>query len=235
MHGGITSIKLEVIVTNAEEARLAAAAGADRLELVSAMDRGGLTPDLRTVEAVVAAVSIPIHAIVRIHDRGFVYDSHEHMRHVEDARRIGQLGVAAIVFGALDDNGMPDLASVREVAGAAKKSVTFHRAFDESTDMRAAYDLLACEVSIARVLTSGQARTAWEGRTLLRDLVDRHGPKVLPGGGITIENAGDLVRETHVDEVHVGSGARTGARLDPQKIERLRSEINMPYSWQRSS
>ncbi|MGZ3499167.1 MAG: copper homeostasis protein CutC, partial [Vulcanimicrobiaceae bacterium] len=49
----MTSIKLEVIVTNAEEARLAAAAGADRLELVSAMDRGGLTPDLRTVEAVV--------------------------------------------------------------------------------------------------------------------------------------------------------------------------------------
>lgn len=225
-------IKLEVIVTSAEEARVAAAAGADRLELVCEIERGGLTPGLRTVEAVVSTVSIPVHAMVRVHDRGFVYDEYEHHRQVEDAARIGELGVAAIVYGALDSRRMPDLAALREVAAAAKKPITFHRAFDECADARAAYAELAQEPAVVRVLSSGGARSAWEGRGLLRTLIEGRGPAVLPGGGVTIENAAALVRETRAREIHVGGCVRTAGRLDPKKIERLLREIKVPISWQ---
>jgi copper homeostasis protein len=223
---------LEVIVTSVDEARLAAASGADRLELIAAFELGGLTPDLRTVEAVVGAVSIPVHAIVRGHDRGFTYDARTHAQHVEDATAIGALGVAAIVFGALDNNGTPDLQRVREIADAAQKRVTFHRAFDEAADFRAAYDMLAREPAIARVLTSGGAKTAWDGRVLLSDLAARQGPIVLAGGGIDLENTHDLVRETQVRELHVGTGARSAGKLDPQKIERLLSLL--PHRRQRA-
>ena len=51
------SVLLEVIATTVADARLAAQAGADRLELVTAMGEGGLTPSVGLIEAVVAAVA----------------------------------------------------------------------------------------------------------------------------------------------------------------------------------
>ncbi len=66
-------VLLEVIATTVADARLAARAGADRLELITAMGEGGLTPSLGLIEAVVAAVDIPVNVIVRPHSRSFVY------------------------------------------------------------------------------------------------------------------------------------------------------------------
>jgi copper homeostasis protein len=51
------SVLLEVIATTVADARLAAQAGADRLELVTAMGEGGLTPSIGLIEAVVDAVT----------------------------------------------------------------------------------------------------------------------------------------------------------------------------------
>ena len=45
------SALLEVIATTVADARLAAQAGANRLELVTAMGEGGLTPSLGLIEA----------------------------------------------------------------------------------------------------------------------------------------------------------------------------------------
>ena len=54
------SVLLEVIATTVADARLAAQAGANRLELVTAMGEGGLTPSVGLIEAVVAAVENPL-------------------------------------------------------------------------------------------------------------------------------------------------------------------------------
>ena len=85
------SVLLEVIATTVADARLAAQAGANRLELVTAMGEGGLTPSLGLIEAVVAAVTIPVNVIVRPHSRSFVYDADDYARHAARRAR-GQSG-----------------------------------------------------------------------------------------------------------------------------------------------
>ncbi len=213
---------LEVIVTDAHEARVAADAGADRLELVAAFERGGLTPALAIVEAVVAAVTIPVHVMLRPRDDSFCYSRDERVHLCAMASKIAAAGAAAIVFGALDTHGRVDMACVADVAARAMLPLTFHRAFDEARDPDEAYAALATLPAITRVLTSGQAPDAWAGRDVLRRLVAAGtAPIVLAGAGIHAENVVTVVHATGVREVHVGNGARTAGRIDPQKISQL--------------
>jgi copper homeostasis protein len=212
---------LEVIVTDEREAALAQRAGANRVELVTARERGGLTPDFATVERVVAAVTIPVHVIVRPHDSGFVYDMRARNAIVHDARRLGKLGAAALVVGGLDVKGNIDRDLLAAIADASDLPFTFHRAFDETIEPLKAYDELVDAPNVVRVLTSGAAASAWEGRALLQTLTQRSGLVVLAGGGITPHNAADIVRATGVRELHVGSGARSGGELDARAIDRL--------------
>ena len=55
-----------------------------------------------------------------------------------------------------------------------------------------------------RVLTSGGAPTAWAGRDTLRHLVEQAAGRIgiLPGAGVTPENAADILRATGACEIH---------------------------------
>jgi copper homeostasis protein len=217
---------LEIIVTGADEAVAAERAGATQLELVADRERGGLTPLPAVIEGVVRAVAIPVHVIVRPHDDGFQYDAPTRATMVDDARRAASLGAAAIVIGALDANRDVELELLCGVHDAARLPITFHRAFDDTRDLFEAYDALARASGVTRVLTSGSARSAWEGRATLQLLHRRDGPSILAGGGITADNVADLLHATGIREVHVGSGARTGSRLNPSAIERIAQTLN---------
>lgn len=48
------TILLEVIATTLEDARIAAAAGADRIELIASQEEGGLTPSLDLIQQITA-------------------------------------------------------------------------------------------------------------------------------------------------------------------------------------
>jgi copper homeostasis protein len=215
-------VLLEIIVTDADEARVAEDAGANRLELVAAFERGGLTPPLTTVAEVVRAVSIPVHVMLRPHDRGFCYTLDEQAQNCAMAVRLRDAGAAALVFGALDRAGYVDLESVAAIASHAATPLTFHRAFDEAREPDDAYARLATLPAITRVLTSGQAADAWNGRDLLRRLIAQGGlPTVLVGAGISESNVVALIAQTRASEIHVGNGARTNGAIDARKIERL--------------
>ena len=58
-------IVLEVIVESVADAREAARGGADRLEVVRALELGGLTPPLTLVREIAEAVSLPLRVMVR--------------------------------------------------------------------------------------------------------------------------------------------------------------------------
>ena len=216
---------LEVIVTNAQEARLAEHAGASRVELVTERERGGLTPDERTVAEVIASISIPVHVMLRPRTGSYAYDESEREDLLRGSERLTELGAAAIVFGALDLHGDVDRTLMEEIC-ARSRSVTFHRAFDHARDYGAAYSLLALLPGVDRILTSGGAASAWDGRNVLRSLKDDTGPILLAGGGITLETVTAIVAASGVHEIHIGGGARTGGVLDPYKIERF-AEILM--------
>ena len=219
---------LEVLVTGAEEAAAAQRAGATRLELVKHPERDGLTPDPRVIAEVTRAVSIPVHVIVRPHGEGFVYGAVERKQILADAARARDLGAAAIVFGALDDRGRIDVDFVREVVAVSRLPMTFHRAFDVLHDLIAGHATLASIDGVERVLTSGGASTAWEGRFRLRQLNRAvSGPQILGGGRIAADSLLRLVTFTGLREIHAGSGARSGGSIDPEKIAALATLLRL--------
>ncbi len=71
------SIKLEVALASVEDARIAAENGADRLELNTSLEEGGLTPSLGTLIHVKAAVEIPVMVMIRSRRSGFCYTASE--------------------------------------------------------------------------------------------------------------------------------------------------------------
>lgn len=58
-------MKIEVITLNEKDTMQAQRLGADRVELVSAMQEGGLTPSFGTIKRVLEHAHIPVQIMVR--------------------------------------------------------------------------------------------------------------------------------------------------------------------------
>ena len=92
---------LEIIATCVDDAITAEQNGADRLELITAITEGGLTPGIGLVEEVVKAVQIPVHVMVRPHSRSFVYNEHDIATMIAEVKAIRKAGAAGVVIGML--------------------------------------------------------------------------------------------------------------------------------------
>jgi len=68
---------LEIIVLNPEDAKIAEEAGADRVELISAPELGGLTPSYGMIKEVAQSVAIPVNVMIRPYARSFQYSVSE--------------------------------------------------------------------------------------------------------------------------------------------------------------
>ena len=228
------SILLEVIATTVADARLAHRAGADRIELVTAMGEGGLTPSVGLIEAVVSAVAIPVNVIVRPHSRSFMYDADDYAVMLRDVRAVKAAGANGIVIGMLNaDRGIDREGLARAIDAADGLAITFHRAFDETRDLHEALDVLLGFDAVTNVLTSGGKPSALHAQETLRELVRQAGDShctVLAGAGLTIDAIAGFVRTTQVEAVHFGSGVRVDgnglAPVDPDKVARVRALLN---------
>jgi copper homeostasis protein len=238
-------ITLEVAVTSADEAATAVAAGADRLELSAALDVGGVTPSPGAFLELRAAVPDgPTYVLLRPRPGGFVYSDRELSTLSRDADWFLSHGAAGVVVGILTPAGGIDHARCRELVCRANGKAVFHRAFDFLPDPAAALDELI-DLRFQRVLTSGGAATAIDGRARLAELVhhaaDRIG--ILPAGGITPENVAALLRATGCDQVHaslrsaaadptLAASPAVAARMggttttDPALVRRLREQAD---------
>lgn len=212
---------LEIAVTTLPEAIAAAQGGADSVELSYDLRRGGLTPSLDLVTQVLTAVEIDVHVIVRPTDRDFVYTPAEIDLILHQAREIAALDVTGLVFGAHTSAGTLEIDLIRRVAEAAGKPVTLHRALDSAASPEDGLRQLIGV--IPRVLTSGPAATAWEGRHTLRRWVDQFGQHFdfIAAGTIRLEHIAELAQVTGVSGCHVGSGAYRGGQVDAEQVQRL--------------
>ncbi len=186
--GPVTRPALEIAVTSAAGARTALGHGADRLELCTALELGGLTPSAALVEAV-AAVGLPVQVLVRCRPGDFVYDTEETALMVAEVRSVIASGTSGVVVGALTADGSLDTAAVTRLAAAAHGvgrpvEVTLHRAIDQAADPVATAALLPA-LGLTRVLTSGGAPTAAQGLARLAAMVEAApGVQVMAGGGV---------------------------------------------------
>jgi len=200
---------IEACVTSLAEVEATLEAGADRIELCRELESGGLTPDLQLIGRVRDACPRPLFILVRPHAQSFRANATVMEKMLQEIEEVRALGVDGIVVAALTHTREIDVVAIRELVSAANDlPVTFHRAFDHVPDRTQALERLI-EAGVARVLTSGGAATAWEGRDALRTLVDQAGERisVLAGGAIRAGHVEALLRHTGVTEVHARAAA----------------------------
>lgn len=156
----MSRVLLEVCVETVADAVAAERGGADRLELCSALDLGGLTPTLGLYLAVREVVRLPVLVMLRLRPGGFVYKADELKVMLRDQQLFRPHGPDGFVFGPL----LPDGAVDREATGrlwdgCGESESVFHRAFDETADPDRTVEVLV-DLRITRILTSGGAETA---------------------------------------------------------------------------
>src|SRR4051794_35655447 len=133
---------LEIAVTTASAAAAALAGGADRVELCTALEIGGVTPS-QTVLQGTPEGGIGPHLLGRARAGDFVYDTDEIAQMAREAAIVTAQGAAGVVVGALRPDGRLDLDAIARIVGAARTvrpdvAVTVHRAVDAGIDPVAA-------------------------------------------------------------------------------------------------
>lgn len=226
---------LEIIVCSVEDAIAAEAGGADRLEVISHYEVGGLTPPLEMVKEIAARVSIPLRVMVRESEPFEVYDGLEIERLCEAASKFAKVGVDGLVLGFLlygEHGAILDLDLLERVLlSAPRLKATFHRAIEELPNPAYAIEQLKSYPQIDRVLTSGGGGKAW--RDKVKDfamLQEKAQPEIeiLVGGGTDAEVI-RLLKPAGIREFHVGKAVREGERLDgvvlAEKVRELKQLI----------
>ena len=203
---------IECCCTSVGEVTEAVAGGASRIELCENLEVGGITPSSRLIRQVLDVCPLPVNVLVRPRGGDFVFSEEEEEQMKQDIRNCKELGVNGVVIGALLGDGSIDTAMMRRLIQAARPlSVTFHRAFDCCKDpFRALEDVIA--LGCDRLLTSGLAASAYEGRELIARLVSLAGDRIviMPGAGIRPSNIAEIEKGTCAPEYHGSAHSKRG-------------------------
>lgn len=198
-------VLLEICCGSIDDAIETEKGGADRVELCSALFLGGLTPSLGTIQEAKKRLGIPIMVMVRPRAGGFAYSEAELATMERDTAVAVENGADGVVFGILQSDGSIDAARCRRIRQLiGKRQAVFHRAFDVTPDPFEALEELV-DLGITRVLTSGQKDSVPEGVELIKQLIERAGNRIeiLPGGGIQVWNAKEIVERTGCRQMHL--------------------------------
>ena len=202
----LPTVQLEIAVHTIQSAVAAQNGGATRVELFSNPLEGGVTPSPGTIGAVRDKLTVELHVMIRPRGGDFHYDEMEFTAMREDIAQARRFGANGVVFGIVNLDGTIDRERTRELVESSRgMSVTFHRAFDVCQNLPNALEtLISCGVD--RILTSGGEATALEGCSAIANLVIQGANRiaVMAGGGISPENAREIVEKTGVREIHAG-------------------------------
>ncbi|MFC4386657.1 copper homeostasis protein CutC [Gracilibacillus marinus] len=211
---------IEAIVENVEDAVKAEAAGIDRLELVSSIDRDGLTPTIAVTKQIIEQVTIPVQVMIRPHDNGFCNSDRDVEEILKSMEEMFEIGATRFVVGGLkEDFSIDDKLIEKIIAHYPSVNLTFHRAIDFAVDIKQAYHTLSMyKDNIKRILTSGGAPNCEEGMDTLQELVqlseETNGPIIMPGAGISPTNFRTIHEKVRAKEYHFGKGVRVHQSLD---------------------
>lgn len=196
---------LEACIESLEKAVAAERRGAHRIELCSALDQDGLTPSRELIVACKRKLAIPLMVMIRPRGGDFVYPDAELAQMESDIAFCKQVAVDGVVLGLLTAERCIDLENTERLVRAAKPlDVTFHKAIDASGDVIESFRQLNRIDGVTRVLTSGGAATAWEGREALKAMHDLPGRcvRIIAAGRLLPENRERLAEYTGISELH---------------------------------
>lgn len=210
---------LEIAANSYRSCIAAQQGGADRIELFENLGEGGCTPSFGMLKQVKENISIPVYVMIRPRGGDFLYSNDEFEIMKNDIEICKQLGFPGVVFGILNREGEIDMErnqTLLKLAGPMK--ATFHRAFDRTNDMFHSIRSLI-ELGFERVLTSGGEPDVTQGKENIRRLQQEHGQQIIimPGCGVTPENARDVVNYCGVSEIHATAKGKVISAMNHQK------------------
>jgi copper homeostasis protein len=203
---------LQVVVVQPGDCAGAAGGGADRLELVAQPEKGGMTPDLATIDSVRAATALPLRVRLRLRE-DWTSTGGELSRLVGLARTLTDAGVDGFTLGFVAPDLEVDLSLTEALAeGLDGAPWVFHRAFDQVLNRLRAYRDLIGLPGLDGILTAGSARGVEFGLDELCAEATRDATVaglVIAGGGLRPEDVPWLAR-AGVRGFHVGQSVRPG-------------------------
>ncbi|NDV96677.1 copper homeostasis protein CutC [Dysgonomonas sp. 521] len=226
-------IAAEVCANSVQSAIEAQKGGAARVELCDNLEEGGTTPSLSQIELTRKYLNIRVNIIIRPRGGDFLYDDLEFEIMKKDIHHCGQAKCDGVVFGILNADGSVDKQRNKELVTIAHQygmSTTFHRAFDRAVNLSESLeDIIG--LGFDRVLTSGGMKNAPDGKEILRKLIGQADDRIIimPGGGITENNIGDLVRATGLKEFHGSFRSRYRGKME--YISDTFNDIDEEYSF----
>jgi copper homeostasis protein len=223
-------IVFEICAETLEACLAALPSGADRIELCTSLDVGGLTPAHSLIAQAVKQSGVPVHVLVRPRDGGYNYSDAEFDLICADVLECRSLGASGVVIGVLQADGRVDKKRTTALVKlAAPLEVTFHRAFDATADIdEALEDVIAC--GCHRILTSGGAPDVLTGAEKLASLVAQAAGRIdiALGGGLRLENAQEVRRITGASHYHSSVGYSPDASpVDANLVEKIRALVQV--------
>ncbi|WP_276088346.1 copper homeostasis protein CutC [Pedobacter sp. JY14-1] len=200
-------ITMEVCANSLRSAFAAQEGGAVRVELCDNLPEGGTTPSYAQIKMAVKSLRIQVYPIIRPRGGDFLYNELEFELMKEDVRVCRELGCQGIVIGILKADGSVDSERCAELIGlAGNMGVTFHRAFDMSSDLNKALEDII-DLGCERILSSGGEASAWKGSAVLYDLVKQAAGRIsiMPGAGISTGNIKEIISHTGSTEFHASA------------------------------
>jgi len=198
-------ITLEVCVDNVDGLAAAISGGADRIELCSALEIGGLTPSAGLLRAA-ASSPVPVVAMIRPRGGDFCFNAADMQLMLAEIDAVADAGLQGVVLGASLPDGELAPHTLDKLVRHAKDQglrCTLHRAIDLCPDLAQAIRI-AIDLGFERVLTSGGARKAPEGLDGLKRCFDAAAGRiaVMPGAGIDATNVDLLRKNLSLTDVH---------------------------------
>lgn len=179
----------EACVGNINEALRAEYLGADRLELCENLLVGGTTPSAGFIAIAKKILKIPIMVLIRPRGGDFVYSANEIEIMKRDIEVCKEICVHGVVIGTLTKEHSIDIDLTNDLLSLARPmKVTFHKAIDYTSNIIEEFKKLL-KTDVDRMLTSGGAETAFEGKQVLNELVK------ISEGKIKIISAGKVMQD----------------------------------------
>ncbi|WP_425448268.1 copper homeostasis protein CutC [Dethiothermospora halolimnae] len=215
---------LEVCVDSYTSMSIAKDAGADRIELCSALNIGGLTPSYGLMKQAKEIEDIEVFVMIRPRSGDFLYDDNEFEAMKNDIKLAKKMEFDGIVTGILLRDGKIDIQRMRKLVEIANPlKVVLHRAFDNAKNPVEDIPKLI-EMGICRILTSGQRSNALKGAHYIGKLQEKFGEfiTIMPGCGVKAKNIERIHKITKCTQYHLSGRIDIGSKMEYREgIERM--------------
>lgn len=199
-------MKLEICIDSYQSFLNAKKAGADRVEICSALALDGLSPSVGLVSLIEEA-DLEKFVMIRPREGDFSYSDEEFLQMKKEIISFKNYKIDGFVFGILDEDNRLDTKRMKELIDLADPyPCVLHRAVDYARDFKEKMEEII-DLGFIRILTSGQKDRATEGLDLIESFQRKYGDRIeiMAGSGVNFENIGRIYEKTRIENFHTSA------------------------------